>query len=139
MRYVQALGLLVGLTLRNPANAERAVEEGCVDVVIEVRGVLRFLEIFPKSFALLCGSVVSPSSVLRTALARCFALHGDQHYRSALQHTIASSFNTAFARVRGHCLSGSVLGMLALHKARGSTSIWHKKGPRVTELRRLKA
>jgi hypothetical protein len=33
---MQTLGLLVGLTLRNPANAERAVEEGCVDVVIEV-------------------------------------------------------------------------------------------------------
>ena len=32
----QVLGLLVGLTLRNPENAERAVEEGCVDVVIEV-------------------------------------------------------------------------------------------------------
>jgi len=33
---LQVLGLLVGLTLRNPENAERAVEEGCVDVVIEV-------------------------------------------------------------------------------------------------------
>ena len=33
---MQTLGLLVGLTLRNPENAERAVEEGCVDVVIEV-------------------------------------------------------------------------------------------------------
>ena len=36
---LQTLGLLVGLTLRNPENAERAVEEGCVDVVIEVGSI----------------------------------------------------------------------------------------------------
>ncbi|KAK9808657.1 hypothetical protein WJX72_001431 [[Myrmecia] bisecta] len=36
----QALGLLAALTLRNPANAERAAEAGCVDAVIEVMGLM---------------------------------------------------------------------------------------------------
>ena len=31
----QALGLLVSLLLRNPAAAERAAAEGCVDTVLE--------------------------------------------------------------------------------------------------------
>lgn len=37
VRHAQVIGLLVAMTLRHPDNAEDAVAEGCVDLILKVR------------------------------------------------------------------------------------------------------